>query len=481
MKGTRILVWGFGRSGQAAVKALLRLGAQVCIVQTSAMDQGQKDLLSGLDPHPKYVDSWDERLESLGDFVPETVVTSPGVDSRHPFFTACKGRGIDIWSEIELAYRLSKAPIVAVTGTNGKSTTVVMTYLALIGVGEKAVLCGNLSGSGYPEQPLTEAAMNSEPDQVLVAEISSFQLEWIEKFAPASAGITTIVPDHLDRYDSFTDYAKTKLRIFENMGEGTYAVTRALDLEVKAPKSPKNLEFGAMGKDATVGLASIQVFDKQIFTEQLKVLGSHNHANLAMALLLSYGYLSWRATNEPESNAARVLAQAREAWIEGHKRHAKMPDRILPFGLIPPLIGFRGIENRMEYVGEKDGVLVVNNSMCTNVDAILKSATSIPGPKHVLMGGINKDLDFSPLKSYFGNGHHKAYLYGRDGAQLQKMLGGQGTLVETLAEAFEKASAAAKDGEVILLAPGCASMDQFKDFRHRGSVFKELACRWIQG
>ena len=151
----------------------------------------------------------------------------------------------------------------------------------------------------------------------------------------------------------------------------------------------------------------------------------------------------------------------------------------LPTGIIDGLRSFKGLAHRMERLGERDRVRVINNSMCTNPDAVIKSAMAVKDPSHLLIGGVNKGLDFGPLKHYLANHRHRAYLFGSDAANLDAMLGGGYPTFRTLQEAFAAATEKAVPGEVIMLAPGCASTDQFRDFRERGDVFRDIAKEWL--
>ncbi len=222
----KIAILGLGRSGLAVAKAALAAGDSPHVFDAKPADDAkikpQVKALGAVPFTPGFAGKFSKQ-----DF--DQLVTSPGVDMRSPMLKEAQRNGIEVISEIEFAYRISKAPIIGITGTNGKSTTTVMTWLALKAAGQDAVLCGNIFGSGFDEIPLTEAAMQSKVDQVLVAEISSFQLEWVRDFRPRCAGITNISPDHLNRYDSFDQYANTKRRIFDRMGEGDTIVANAGD------------------------------------------------------------------------------------------------------------------------------------------------------------------------------------------------------------------------------------------------------------
>ncbi|HWA82487.1 MAG TPA: UDP-N-acetylmuramoyl-L-alanine--D-glutamate ligase [Fimbriimonadaceae bacterium] len=529
MDGKRVAIYGLGRSGLAIARACLALGAVPTVYDKARPEQMVKqDVLEsarelGFGLHL----GWEGRFD------PGTLdwlVTNPGVDMRSPVLQQAKADGIEILSEVEFAYRIAKAPIVALTGTNGKSTTTAMTYLALRECGIDAVLCGNIFGSGLPEVPLTEAALHSTPDQVLVAEISSFQLEWVSQFRPAVAGITNIAPDHLDRYDSFQQYADTKMRIFAAQGSGDYAVVRAYDPVVRlgASASPRRLRrgtafqavsasgfqpevqslegsethrlegdatiftFGSQGEHAQVLEEEIRILDKTIKTDEMQVIGTHNYANAAMAGLMAYGALRWLASDSHPGGRASELAKRlldeaeaasgrksprRVAQITNHKPQAPL---FLPLPIALALRSFKGIEHRMEYLGSRNGVRIINNSMCTNPEAVVRSAQAVKGPNHLIMGGKDKDLPFAPVKNYLANGMHKAYLYGEAKEVLNIQLGGGFPTYNTLQEAFRAATEKARPGEVIMLAPGCASTDQFNDFRDRGNVFKKIAKEWLE-
>jgi len=504
MTGKRIGIFGLGRSGLAIARAALAKGALPHVFdQSSASGLAKPEILSeALALGAEVTLDWDGVL--AGDF--DFLVVNPAVDSRSPVLKAILAQGIEIVSEIEFAYRISEAPIVAITGTNGKSTTTVMTYLCLKACGVEPILCGNIFGSGYPEVPLTEAALVARKDQILVAEISSFQLEWISTFKPVSAGITNIWPDHLDRYDSFEQYAATKQRIFAFQDESCFAVVKAHDPMVRAPGAaasvtrfrrgapspqphsrggergfPTVLTFGATGENARVDERFLTVLDKQLKLEELTFSEPHNYTNACMAALLAYGALKAtgaRAMVEAEEESAQARAAKTHAYNE-RQMAANKPVYVLPRGIFEGLKSFHGIAHRMEFVGERDGVRVINNSMCTNPDAVLKSATALRGPNHILIGGRNKDLDFKPLRNYFANGMHHAYLYGEARASLAEQMGDFPTF-EKMEDAFRAATEKARSGEVIMLAPGCASTDQFRDFRHRGDVFRQLAKEWLE-
>lgn len=473
-------ILGLGRSGVSAAKAALAIGDIPRVYDENPANSpnrwAAKDELQGLGVAVS--DGWS------GAFEEGEVIASPGVPRTNAKLLDALRQGRSVISEIEYAYRISKAPIVAITGTNGKSTTTAMTYLCLKACGENAVLCGNIYGSGFDEIPLTEAAAKAKPEDVLVAEVSSFQLEWVSQFRPVSAGITNIWPDHLDRYEgSLTEYAAVKQRIFAAQGVSDFAVVRTGDPVVKAPHGhgkPHVLSFGENGEHAQVSEEGVRIFGRFIPASEFPRREPHNLMNSAMAGLLAFGYLKNRASSETDSHAADLLNRAEIDSSDSRLelgRGSNSCDWSLPEEIVDGLKSFMGLAHRMELVGTGRGVTVINNSMCTNVDAIIKSASGVHGTKHILMGGINKGLDFRPLKTYLASHGDHVYLYGRDRAQLGEVLGGP--VFATMQEAFQSAAVHAKAGETILLAPGCASMDQFEDFRERGDVFKQIALEWL--
>lgn len=442
LSGKRIAILGLGRSGLAVARAAIAHGATPTVYDRSTREHILKpDVLN---------EAEEEGIEVVlghqtADFdQADILVANPAVDKRSPILTRAVAQGIEVIGEPEFAFRVAKAPIVALTGTNGKTTTTVMTYLALQATGANPILCGNIFGSGYPEMTLTEAAMQANEDQVLVPEISSFQLEWVKDFSPVVAGITNIGADHLDRYDTAEDYAETKKRILDR---ANWQV-----VSTEWPQAPHRLRFGP-GGDAEVTEDVLRILDKSLTKSAFQLVGDHNFTNAAMAGLLASAYLAWRANR---------------------------PAQTCPPEVLDVLSKFKGVKHRMEAVGMRDGIEIINNSMCTNPEAVLASVTSVHAKrKHVLMGGVNKNLDFSPLVPLFEDSANKAYLFGRDRAEIARKLNRSFPQFETMQEAFAAAAQDAQPGEVIMLSPGCASSDQFEDFRHRGDVFKQIAKEWL--
>ncbi|MBS1718417.1 MAG: UDP-N-acetylmuramoyl-L-alanine--D-glutamate ligase [Armatimonadetes bacterium] len=434
-----VAVLGTGRSGIASAKALLKEGSRVLLLD-EATEATNPEAVSELALAGADVRFGVKTPFDFGDA--KELVVSPGAAPSSPVVQAALGHGMKVLSEIELAYQVAKAPIVAITGTNGKSTTTVMTYLAFRGARLNVVLCGNIHGSGYPEVPLTQAASESPADAVLVAEVSSFHFDFTHAFKPKAAAITNITQDHLDRHGTVEAYRAAKMRIFENQDASDLAVIPNDDPLFTRPSGPRIRTFGATGADAEVLADGVRIDGQTISAAAFPFKGVHNLRNAAVAMLLAQGF------GVPIKASMKGLQE------------------------------FKGLQNRMEVVAEKGGVTVINNSMCTNPDAVVASSGSLSQRQHLLIGGVDKDLDFAPLRRYLESSPHRAYIYGRDGRSIKDALGTDGPVFENMPEAFQQAIQAAKPGEVVMLAPGCASFDEFKDFVDRGNVFRKLAKEW---
>ncbi len=416
MKHQRIAILGAGRSGIAVAIAAKQRGAIPTLYDSKSPNELGQTPTRLQNESIKLVPNFN------GPFTKETtdiLVTSPGVDSRNPLLTNAKNQEVEVIGEIEFAYRIATGPIIAITGTNGKSTTTVMTWLCLNALGQNPILCGNIYGSGFEEIPLTEAAAN-HPGQPLVAEISSFQLEWIRDFKPKIAAITNIAPDHLNRYDSFAAYAETKKKIYENMGRQDSYVHHNDPMT----NPPANAPFRDIQTRITEQEIQLPAFN--INLADLPFKEKHNRLNAALAANIAYEF--------------RVSQGQTSTPVEG---------------ILKGLQAFHGLAHRMEAAGEREGIHLINNSMCTNPEALIASSRSLNEKQHLIVGGVSKGLDFSPFSGYLQATPHKAYLFGADAEEINLRLGGVWPVFRTMGEAFEAASRAAKSGETIT---ACARM-----------------------
>ncbi len=421
--------------------ALKRAGAAVRAVDEKSGDAPQMiragDRLGGLD-----ISIHTDWTGSLNYDTLDALALSPGIPRDHPAVRGALAAGKPVWGEMEVAFRVTRSPIVAITGTNGKSTVTALTWHILRTANIGAHLCGNIAGAGLGERAIGEVAASSAEDEFLVAEVSSFQLEWVDQFRPRAATITNISPDHLDRYATFEEYAQTKQRIFAQMkGEDIAVLSRLRPETIPASGvACRAVYVGGEGDDASVGEGGVAFAGgATIEASEVPLLGRHNLENVAAAGLLAH------ACGAPWA-----------AVVEGVRT-------------------FRGLANRMETVAEVGGVTYINNSMCTNPEALRASVAALQNGVRLLAGGISKAPQASDFLGVLGASVTAAYLFGRDGEALAEQFEADGIkchLFDTMDAAFDAAHREAQPGEAVLLSPGCASFDQFASFEERGERFR---------
>jgi UDP-N-acetylmuramoylalanine--D-glutamate ligase len=358
------------------------------------------------------------------------VIKSPGVPQDAPVIAAARGRGIPVIGELEFAWRLLPNEFIAVTGTNGKTTTVELLGAIHREAGVAAKVAGNVGTA------LTSLVGELDPGSVVICEASSFQLEDTAEFAPEGAVLLNVAPDHLDRHGRFEDYLAAKLQVFARQGNDDIAVA-PVGLGVEdLGGCARRVCFGPGGElDDRAGQLW---WDERplIAHDEIRLRGAHNRANAAAA-------------------AAIALARGIE-----------------PEAVRAALRAFAGVEHRLEEVATVDGVLYVNDSKATNVDSTLVALASFEQPVHLILGGGGKCQDFTPLREPAVR-CAGVYLIGTDGPAIGAQIGA-GVECGDLATAVARARAAASPGDVVLLSPACESYDQFDNYEHRGRVFKEL-------
>jgi UDP-N-acetylmuramoylalanine--D-glutamate ligase len=408
------LVVGLARSGLAAARALQARGERVV-----AVDAGAPEVPDGIEAHL--------RADGLA-LLPHTraVVKSPGVPGEAAVIAAARERGIPVLGELELGWRLLPNEFIAVTGTNGKTTTVELLGHIHREAGLPVAVAGNVGAA------VSGLAGALAEDAVVVCEASSFQLEDTLEFAPEGAVLLNVEADHLDRHGTFEHYLSAKLQAFARQGDDDVAVAPA-DLAVEdLGGCARRVPFGPGGElDDRAG--HLWWDDEPLIAyEEIRLRGAHNRVNAA---------------------AAAAIALARG-----------IPRDAVRAGLRT----FRGVEHRLEEVATIDGVLYVNDSKATNVASTLVALDSFEAPVHLILGGRAKGQTFAALRGRA----HAAYLIGEAAEQLEGEVGGE--RCGDLATAVARARAAARRGDVVLLSPACASYDQFTDFEARGRAFKAL-------
>lgn len=434
-----VVILGAARSGLAAARFLAARGAHVTL-----SDQKKGDALKEARAALADVNvSWEE-----GENRPETcraadfVLVSPGVPRNIPALRAAQEAGREIIGEVELAFRHLKAPLIAITGSNGKSTTTVLVGEILKQSGKNVFVGGNLG------TPLIEAA---EKDfDIVVAEISSFQLEWTRTFRPHIAAILNVSPNHLDRHASFEEYVAEKLKIFAQQGKEDYSVFGAddpvLSREVPAHTRARPLSFSLSQRGAAAHLEGEDLVlswegKREAYPlSQLRLRGRHNWENALCALLLS------RLAGATEEGAQKALSS------------------------------FAGLPHRLETIRTLGGVTYINDSKATSVAAAQRALEAFPPetPVILLAGGKDKGGSYAPLVPLVRERCRAVILFGEARPLLSAALKGASQVeeVEDLGEAVRRAHALARPGDVVLLAPACSSYDQFPHFEARGNAFR---------
>ncbi|MGH9581444.1 MAG: UDP-N-acetylmuramoyl-L-alanine--D-glutamate ligase [Bryobacteraceae bacterium] len=440
-RGKEVLIIGAKRSGFGAAELLVREGARVRVMDAQPLAPDEQAKFDALGVQVA-VQSEDEIHN------PDLIVLSPAVPFDLPALAAARGRGVPVTGEVEMASHFLKGPIIGITGSNGKTTTTALTGHLLKECGIACQVGGNI---GIPVSALADS---SREDQWNVLELSSFQLEAISRFQARIAACLNVTPDHLDRHRSFENYASAKARLFETQQEEDFAVFNYDD------ETCRGMAGGARGRvfwfsssqRPPVGMwmndRSI-FFNSQAFMErsQVKLLGTHNLENAMAAALIAH--------------------------LTGAKLEA----------IGPAVASFPGVEHRIEYVRTLEGVAYYNDSKATNVDATLKAIDAFPGRLWIILGGKDKGSDYTPLRVPLKRQAKAVLLIGAEppyphaaAPRIREALAGALPVLDcgTLEAAVRCARERAQAGDVVLLAPACASFDQFENYEQRGNTFKHL-------
>lgn len=444
LKGKKILVVGLGKSGLASALFLRRAGAQVTVSDIRSAAALTKELPALLDAGVM-VEAGGHGLLTFRR--QDWIVVSPGVPTDTPELVQARSFGQSVIGELELASRFLKGKILAITGSNGKTTTTALAGEIFRASGQPTQVGGNI---GVPVIDLVDA---SREDGWNVLEVSSFQLETTVDFHPHIAVILNLTPDHLDRHGSMEKYVAAKERIFLNQTEEDFLVLNAENIETqRAAAGTKSRVFWFSGRravrqgafvyqDAIVWRPNEQSGPEPVMpVSEIPVKGAHNVENVLAAVC-----------------AAKLAGVA-----NGAIRKA--------------VAGFRAVEHRLEFVARIRDVEFYNDSKATNVDATMKAIASFPAGIHLILGGKDKNSDYSLLNPLLKERARAVYTIGTAAAKIAEQIAGTVPVLpcETLDRAVEKAASQAQPGEVVLLAPACASFDQFDNYEHRGRVFKQL-------
>jgi UDP-N-acetylmuramoylalanine--D-glutamate ligase len=456
LKDKRVLVVGLGKSGVASALFLKAHGARVTVSDTKSGDELRNEIPALLD-HGITVETGGHGDRTFRG--QDLIVVSPGVPVDALPLVQAKAMGGVVIGEIELAARFLPGPIVAITGSNGKTTTTTLAGEIMTAAGFPTLVGGNI---GTPAISLAERA---KPETVIVLEVSSFQLETIQTFRPKVAVVLNVTPDHLDRHRTFEAYADAKARIFENQQSSDFAVLNADD-------------------STCVGMASRTKAQVFWFSRQKEV---------QQGAWARDGNILFRDGDGRASTAQREIMQVSEIPLKGAHNLENVLAAVCAgvlMGCAPEKIRqavreFKAVEHRLEFVATIRGVDYYNDSKATNVDATIKALESFPANIHLILGGKDKGSDYTVLNDLLRQRVKRVYTIGAAAAKIESQIvsssgthgkngGPEIVHAETLDHALRKAHAVAQPGDVVLLAPACASFDQFKNYEHRGQVFKDV-------
>jgi len=442
LKDKRALVVGLGKSGVASALFLKSRGARVTVSDAKPEAELRNEILVLLE-HGIAIETGGHGDRTFRG--QDLIVVSPGVPYDAPQLVQARNLAETVIGEIELAAEFLPGPIAAITGANGKTTTTTLAGEIVTAGGFTTLVGGNI---GTPAITFVDKAT---ADTWTVLEVSSFQLETIVTFRPKIAAILNITPDHLDRHKTFTNYVNAKARIFENQGPGDFTVLNADDPATAALADrtrgqifwfsrKKEVPKGAYVYDGRIVFRDRLGQREIMLVSEIPLKGAHNLENVLAGI--SIGAL---VGCEP--------AQIRES-----------------------IRRFKAVEHRLEFVAKVAGVDYFNDSKATNVDATIKALESFPANIHLILGGKDKGSDYTVLNDLLRGRVKRVYTIGAAAAKIESQIRGAADVVhaETLESAIRKASESAQPGDIVLLAPACASFDQFKSYEHRGQVFKEI-------
>jgi len=458
LNGKRVLVVGLGKSGVASALFLKAHGARVTVSDTKSGDELRNEIPVLLD-HGITVETGGHGDRTFRG--QDLIVLSPGVPVDAPPLVQARALGEAVIGEIELAALFLPGPIVAITGSNGKTTTTTLTGEIMTAAGFPTLVGGNI---GTPAISLVDRA---QPETVIVLEVSSFQLETIRTFRPKVAVVLNVTPDHLDRHRTFEVYVDAKARIFENQKGGE---------NQQGDQNQQAGDFAVLNADDPTCVAIASRTRAQVFWFS-------RQKEVQQGAWVSDGKIVFR-----DSSRQREIMQVSEIPLKGAHNLENVLAAVCAgalMGCAPEKIrqavrDFKAVEHRLEFVATIGGVDYYNDSKATNVDATIKAIESFPANIHLILGGKDKGSDYAVLNELLRQRVKRVYTIGAAATKIESQIvspksgGPEVVHAETLENAIRKANAVAQPGDVVLLAPACASFDQFKNYEHRGEVFKEI-------
>jgi len=442
LQNKRVLVVGLGKSGVASALFLKERGARVTVSDTKSPDQLRDEIPVLLD-HGIAVETGGHGERTFRG--QDLIVVSPGVPVDAPPLVQARGAGEPVIGEIELAAQHLPGPIIAITGSNGKTTTTTLTGEILTAGGLPTLVGGNIG------TPAISLVADAKSETVIVLEVSSFQLETIQMFRPRVAVVLNVTPDHLDRHRTFQAYVDAKARVFENQQASDFAVLNEDDstcltlgertrAQVFWFSRKKEVKQGAWVRDGKILFRDGSGQREIMLVSEIPLKGAHNVENVLAAV------------------CAGTLMGCKPELIRKAVRD------------------FKAVEHRLEYVATVKGVEYYDDSKATNVDATIKALESFPANIHLILGGKDKGSDYRVLNDLLRQRVKRVYTIGAAAEKIESHIKGTTDIVhaETLDNAVRRAAAVAQTGDIVLLAPACASFDQFQSYNHRGRVFKEV-------
>ncbi len=444
LSGKRVLVFGSGKSGIGAADLLGQVGACPLIYDGNA--EIDKEAVLHKTEHVKEMEIYAGELPGEVQKSLDLVVLSPGVPTDLPLVKSFYEQGLPVWGEVELAYRIGKGRVLAITGTNGKTTTTALLGKIMSDAEDSVFVVGNIG------TPYTSKALEMKENSTTVAEISSFQLETIEKFAPEVSAILNITEDHLNRHHTMEEYIRVKELIVKNQTRENYCILNYEDevlREFGKHIVPKTVYFSSARKlEEGIYLDGDQIILKTekeeisvVRTGELKLLGTHNFENVMAAVAMAY------YAGVPMESIRRSICE------------------------------FTAVEHRIEYVTEKNGVVYYNDSKGTNPDAAIKGIQAMNRPTLLIGGGYDKGSSYDEWLNSFDGKVRYLVLIGQTKEKIRDAADRLGVcpciLCEDLEEAVKVCAEKANPGDAVLLSPACASWGQFDNYEQRGDMFKE--------